>query len=95
MAVAVPIPIPPFVLPVPAAWAGAVAALPVSVVVLGLVVVAGAVWGAVGGSKTDTDEEQLRSEEAASHGGSKAKKLRRSRRISLRQRNGRHSRRRL
>ena len=75
-------------IPVPPAWPAAVAALPVSVVVLGLVVVAGAVWGAVGGSKTDTDEEQLRSEEAASHGGSKAKKLRRSRRKSLRKKPG-------
>ena len=70
--------------PVPPAWPAAVAALPVSVVVLGLVVIAGAVWGAVSGSKTDTAKEQL----AASHGGSKAKKMRRSRRKSLRKKPG-------
>lgn len=74
--------------PVPPAWPAAVAALPVSVVVLGLVVIAGAVSGAVSGSKTDTANEQLRSEKAALHGGGKAKKMRRSRRKSLRKKPG-------
>ena len=76
-------------IPVPPAWPAAVAALPVSVVVLGLVVIAGAVTGAVRGSKTDTAKEQLRSEKAASDGGGgKAKKMRRSRRKSLRKKPG-------
>ena len=62
------------------AWIAAAGALPVSIVVLGLIVIAGAVTGAVTGSKTDTAKEQLRYEKAASGGGGKAKKMRRSRR---------------
>jgi|LakMenE01Jun11ns_1017448.scaffolds.fasta_scaffold9911212_3 hypothetical protein len=51
--------------------------------------------GAVSGSETDIDKEPLRFEKAASDGGGKAKKMKLSRRKSLRKRHGRKSRRRL
>ncbi len=70
----------------------ATAALVLPVVAAAVVAVAAA--GAVSGSETDIDKEPLRSEKAASDGGGKAKKMKLSRRKSLRKRYGRKSRRR-
>ena len=63
--------------------------------VVAAAVVAVAAAGAVSGSETDIDKEPLRFEKAASDGGGKAKKMKLSRRKSLRKRHGRKSRRRL
>lgn len=71
----------------------ATAALVLPVVAAAVVAVAAA--GAVSGSETDIDKEPLRFEKAASDGGGKAKKMKLSRRKSLRKRHGRKSRRRL
>ena len=63
--------------------------------VVAAVVIAVAAAGAVCGSETDMDKEQLPAEKAASDGGGKAKKMKMSRCKSLRKRHGRKSRRRL